>query len=87
MQESLGHVTQWLHSISVYVYESIPSLVTKTVSIKLISAWGEKKLKDVLEGKDVGSEHIIPRLKLSFWEYTLQHSATGVYEGREQETG
>lgn len=32
------------------------------------------------------SEHIIPKLWLSFWEYTVQHSAMGACESREQET-
>lgn len=39
----------------------------------------------MLGGEDVGGDHIIPKLKLSFWEHTLQHSALGVCESGEQE--
>lgn len=42
-----------MYGILVYIYEIIPSLITKTVSIKAISAPAGRKLKDVLGGKDV----------------------------------
>lgn len=88
IQESLGacNTMSALHLSMSKFMRSIPSLISKTVSIKAISAWRERKLKDVLGGEAMGSDSIIPKLKLSFWDCTLQHSALRVCESGEQET-
>lgn len=54
MQESLGHLVQWVHSIFVWVSlwnQFPPSLIKKTGSLKAISARGKRKLKDGLGWK------------------------------------
>lgn len=54
MQESLGHLVQWVHSILVWVNlwnQFPPSLIKKIGSLKAISARGKRNLKDGLGWK------------------------------------